>query len=107
MLLAVYWVGTALGFDQADRETGKFTHYTQATGYPVTSIYSFAEECQWQSWMGSYSGDGLIRLIRATRPCEVFEATACPVIYWARRSQRSRRRNVVRQSEWLDQLSSL
>jgi signal transduction histidine kinase/CheY-like chemotaxis protein len=66
------WVGTALGFDLLDRETGKFTRYTQATGYPVTSIDSFAEDANGNLWMGSYSGDGLIRFDPRAKTMRVF-----------------------------------
>ncbi len=66
------WFGTAMGFDMFDRATGAFTRYTKATGYPVTMIQSFAEDERGRIWMGSMSGDGLIRFDPRTNTMRAF-----------------------------------
>ncbi len=68
------WVGTTAGFDKLDRATGVFTHYTEETGFPVTSIGSINEDGEGNLWLGSLGGGGLVRFDPRTEAIKVYRA---------------------------------
>jgi PAS domain S-box-containing protein len=68
----MFWIGTGVGFDKFDRKTETFTRYTEATGFPVTSIMSINQDENGILWMGSSGGDGLIRFDPKTNTLKTY-----------------------------------
>lgn len=68
----IMWIGTSVGFDRFDEVTGKFTRYTENTGFPVSNIGSIIEDASGNLWMGSLGGDGLIRFDPKTEKIKKF-----------------------------------